>query len=249
MTAALSSGGESDSLLTKVMDGGLLTTPVSAKAIVVDVEGADYEGEGISAEDPDVIIPPRYSRWLVVSATLFLVVGAVSAAYAALYHWAHLWICVALSFALWLTSVLHWYKPRFSTYIRRIDYMAVGANLGWASYVAAVDVSTGLAVAWFVGIGVVGVVFALNETSYYYQVMRTVSGKTASKSSGKAQSPLMGEAGRSSCCLSAFPPTQPGSDERNAVYQRVVAVHLICVHVTASALALALIIAGEKERK
>jgi hypothetical protein len=128
--------------------------------------------------------------------------------------------------------------------------MAVGANLGWASYVAAVDVSENLTVMWFVGIGIVGIVFALNETSYYYQVMRTVSGKTALKSSGKAQSPLMGDTGNAaSCCVSTFPSTQPGTEERNAVYQRVVAVHLVCVHVTASVLALALVIAGENERK
>ena len=248
MNGVRSGGGEGDRLIaaTVSMEGSLLTPPASAKAFVVDV---DLEGEGVSAEDPDVIIPPRYSRWLVASATLFLLVGSVSAAYAALYKWIDLWPCFFLSLVLYITSVLHWHKPRFSTYIRRIDYMAVGANLGWASYVAAVDVSDKLTVMWFVGIGIVGIVFALNETSYYYQVMRTVSGKTALKSSGKAQSPLMGDTGNASCCVSAFPSTQPGTEERNAVYQRVVAVHLVCVHVTASSLALALVIAGENERK
>jgi hypothetical protein len=43
--------------------------------------------------------------------------------------------------------------------------------------------------------------------------------------------------------------TKPGTHERRAVYVRTTHVHLFCVHVLANALALTIIIGGQKERK
>jgi hypothetical protein len=43
--------------------------------------------------------------------------------------------------------------------------------------------------------------------------------------------------------------TKPGTPERRAVYVRTTYVHLFCVHVLANALALTVIIGGEKERE
>jgi len=194
-------------------------------------------------EDPDEIIPPRFSRPLVFSAALFLVLAALSLAYAQIYDWPALYPVCPLATLLFITSVWHWHRPRFSTRIRRIDYLAVALNVAYASYIA-ITLSRKYMTMWFVGLSIIAIVFCFNELAYYWQCMRNVDGSGSSLLSGPKHTKEEDEE-RTTC----LPRTKPNTEERNRVYQRTVFVHCVGVHCCASSLALALIIGGERQRQ
>lgn len=199
----------------------------------------------LNEDDPDLIIPTRYSRYLVASASLFMVTALVAITYATRYQWREMYPVFCLSIFLFVTSVWHWHRPRFSTMIRRIDYIAVLSNLIYASYVAT-TLNKEYMMIWFIGIGVCGAIFATNEFCYYIQVMRSVNGSLSTLTHtehSKAEQEIQHQR---QCCI--LERTQPNSPERECVYIRTVFVHLTCVHVFASALALTLIIGGEETR-
>ena len=197
-------------------------------------------------EDPDTVIPPRYSWPLTFSALLFLALSAVAAVYAEEYDWPALFPVVALAFILFATTVLHWRHPRFSTWIRLLDYGAVLANVGYASYLAT-TLSKKFMEVWFIGIGVVSVIFATNETAYYLQTARGLAGNSRDLLPLAKSVPLASSSDQQQPegCL---PPTKPNTVERSRVYQRTVFVHLVGVHVFAAALAFAIIIGGARSR-
>ena len=192
-------------------------------------------------DDPDEIIPPRFSWPLVVSPLLFLVLAVVALVYAERLDWLTLYPIVGLSFILFITSVWHWHRPRFSTRIRRIDYTVVLANVGYASWFST-TLPPKFTEVWFAGLGVVAVIFCSNEYCYYQQVMRNLDGSTSHL---KPAVPEYSPATENSQWLT---PTMPNTEERNRVYRRTVFVHCIGVHCLAAALALAIITGGARER-
>ena len=172
------------------MKGGEQATTIfwtTKTGMKLSVRGADdgdqvlFEGKS-DGDDPDIIIPPRLSIYLVYSAHLLLVTSIVAIVYAVVFHWELLYGVSGLCFCLYCTSVVHWYEPRFSSLARRADYAAVACTLALASYVATTLTLTYILI-WYVGIACIGLVFAVNEYLYYYQVMRRISG--ASGGSGK----------------------------------------------------------------
>jgi hypothetical protein len=114
--------------------------------------------------DPDVIIPDEIAFPLVLSSHLLLVTAAVSLSYAIIFRWDILYGTFATAFVLYITSVAHWSRPRFSSMIRICDYFAVFLALAYGSFVACTLSMTYILV-WFIGIGIVGVIFATNEVS------------------------------------------------------------------------------------
>lgn len=192
--------------------------------------------EGLTADenDPDVIIPKRLSVYLVYSAHLLLITSSLSLAFAVKYHWTVLFGVAALCFFLYGTSIWHWREPRFSSLVRRLDYLAVFSSLALASYVAC-TLSATWVIVWFVGLSAIGAIFATNEYLYYHQVMRRLDGGSGTPDAEAA-------------CCGYFRPTAPCTEERERVYRRTTFVHLVCVHVLANALAMALIIGGESTR-
>lgn len=195
-------------------------------------------------DDPDEIIPPRFSWPLVISPLLFLVLAVVALVYAERLDWFALYPIFGLSFVLFITSVWHWHRPRFSTRIRRIDYTVVLANVGYASWFST-TLPPKFTEIWFAGLGVVAVIFCSNEYCYYQQVMRNIDGSTSHL---KPAVPEYSAATESAQCLPYLPPTMPNTEERNRVYRRTVFVHCIGVHCLAAALALAIILGGARER-
>ena len=189
-------------------------------------------------DDPDWIIPPRYSWPLVCSAFMFLALAIVSLVYAERFDWLALYPVVGLSFALFITTVWHWHKPRFSTLIRRVDYLTVLANVGYASYFAT-TLSREFEVLWFSGLAAVAAIFATNEYAYYQQTCVAIDGSVAKQAAYASE-----EQGAS--CLA---PTKPNTPARARVYVRTVFVHLFGVHVLAASLALALIVGGARDRE
>lgn len=82
----------------------------------------------------------------------------------------------ALLVTVWLTSIFHWYKPRFSTIIRRLDFAAVFTALGYGSYFSS-KLREQYFLAWIVGIGIVAVIFIGNESMYYLRISKNPAGE------------------------------------------------------------------------
>ena len=196
-----------------------------------------------TGEDPDVIIPDDVARPLLFSAMCLLVVSLVAAlrGFAAV---------SALAALVWATSLLHWSRPRFSSWRRHADYAMVVTNLLYSSSLAATHAkSAGWTLFWFFGLACMAALFACNETLYFWQVLRVARYEVSEGSGGfigcleacaSGDSDASSEVGSTCAPL----PTAPGSPERMRVYRRTVWVHALCVHVLASALAVLMLLRG-----
>ena len=194
-------------------------------------------------DDPDVIIPDRLALPLLVSSHLLLVTSIVSIVYGR-------YVLSAVVFFVYVTSVLHWREPRFSSWFRILDYIAVATSVGYGCYVAT-TLQRPYELAWFIGLScVVAPIFITNETFYYIQVMKDPTGKntihldndqsTKDHTDTVSSASITIEDGEVPCC--SYQPTKPFTEHREWVYKRTMLVHLICVHVFANALALTLVI-------
>ena len=191
----------------------------------------------VPSDDPDVIIPDEIARPLVVSSFLMLIT-AVSAALHAEYG------LTVVSSGLFVTSIVHWIKPRFSGWRRPADYLAVVTALGYGSFLAATRArTTEWTCVWFSGLGVVGVIFVWNETMYYMALQRKPTGGDVLA----VEDSVASFASRVQPCCGVKPVAE-GSDERRWVFHRVMWVHLLCVHVLANALALLMVLRGLSPR-
>ena len=120
--------------------------------------GENYTADvsDLDVEDPDVVIPELIARPLVVSAHLLLIVAVVAAVY-------HFWILFAVALFVYITSILHWRKPRFSTIERKFDFIAVAANIIYGTIFAMSLNGVEYKIIYFVGLFVIGVFFITNE--------------------------------------------------------------------------------------
>ena len=183
---------------------------------IIDFEnGIEFEQH----DDPDVVIPDKIARPLLVSAHLFLVVAIVAACYGR-------YGLFGVIFVLYLTSIWHWHRPRFSSLARKFDYAAVLASIIYASYIAT-TLNRKYQLIWFIGLAVIGCIFITNEYLFYIQVMKSFDGKSLDE---------MGSDGKNAW------ETKPNTPERDFVYKRTAFVHCIFVHTLAASLALAVII-------
>lgn len=183
-------------------------------------------------DDKDVIIPDKIAFPLFVSSHLLLVTSIVCAAY-------HVWTFFVVLFIVYLTSINHWRAPRFSSWARRFDYVAVFASIAYGSYYAT-TLSISNKLIWFIGIIFVAIIFSCNEYLYYYQVMKTISGDMQHEYDNDVVKSNFTSDDRETTFM--FYPTKPNTIERENVYKRTVIVHLVCVHVFANALAMTIIV-------
>lgn len=179
--------------------------------------GAAGTSEFQQHDDPDVIIPDHISQYLVVSAQLLLMNSIVAFVYG-------LYVLGALLLFVYFTSVVHWRRPRFSSIWRVLDYIAVAAFVGWATFLS-VSLSEAYIYVWSVGGTLVGIIFAVNESAYYLQIGKTPLGDDQ-------------ESKRDNM----LPYAPPNTPEREWVFVRTAVVHIVCIHVLANALTLAIII-------
>lgn len=176
----------------------------------------------VQDEDPDVIIPFALARPLVASSNMMLGTAIVAMT-------VHEFVLAAAAVFVWATSILHWSAPRFSSWRRKLDYIAV-ASLIVVGSVLAIAPSRSFAWArfYFIGLAAVSIIFGTNEALYYIQLQRYPTG--GHYSSGGA---ICGVG-----CLASAP---PGTAARQWAYRRTVWVHLLCVHVLSSTLACTLL--------
>jgi hypothetical protein len=182
-------------------------------------------------DDADVIIPDEISRVLVISAHLFVIMAILCFVYGQ-------YVLGALSIMLYLTSIWHWHKPRFSSYARRLDYLAVLAVVAYASYFATTEAALYIII-WFSGFAVLSVTFVINEYRYYCQAMKTPSGKDAERGFTDGNNFLRNDEDEEFGC---FTPTRPNTVERDYVYRRTVYTHCVGVHCLGFSLACVIIV-------
>lgn len=179
-------------------------------------------------EDPDVIIPDDIARPLLYSSNLMLVTALLAGQRAA-------WPLAVVACAVWITSLLHWSAPRFSSWRRLLDYVAVASIIVVGSWTAVTRATLGWMLAYFAGLSIIGCIFAINETLYYHQLQRNPIG-------GRLNAELREERRRCECLKPAR-----GVAARHRAYRRAVWVHLLCVHVLASALSCTLLVYGTRK--
>lgn len=200
-------------------------------------------------EDFDVIIPDRIARPLVWSAHLLLVTAFTSG------FVKNRWDLAATLVAVYITSILHWSRPRFSSWARLADYTAVTVAVTYGTWVSTTLLPIYTYI-WGMGIGLVGCVFAANETLYYMQVMKLPSGsdsavggavyvedrpKVVATANVTVTPPATVAPPADSVCF-CLQVTYANTQQREDVYKRTVFVHLFCVHIFANALAMTIVL-------
>ena len=144
---------------------GHLSTPSDSL-----LEGNKMEEAGVGVtlvyedDDPDVVIPENIARPLVLSAHLLLVVAIVAAVY-------HFWILFSVGIFVYITSILHWRHPRFSTIERKLDFLAVATNIVYGSIFAMSLNGIEYKIVWFIGLFVIGIIFITNEVILFLFVV------------------------------------------------------------------------------
>ena len=110
-----------------------------------------------SQAHPDVIIPDALARPLLVSSNLMLVTATLALARRIR---SFTWPLAAAAFFVWVTSLLHWHAPRFSSWRRKVDYVAVCAFICVGTWLAIAHArSAGWTAFYFVGLAVIGIIF------------------------------------------------------------------------------------------
>jgi len=178
--------------------------------------------------DDDVIVQDAVARPLVFSSQLFLGVAVACAV-------RRYWGLFACSLTVWVTSTNFWRAPRFSSWRRRADWLAVIATFAYTSVLASTRVvRRAWTVVWFVGLGMLLVCFTVNESLCNFRL-----GTLPSGSYGDAfWSRSLG-----------LKPTDVGTLERHRALQANVWRHFFCVHVWGATLAFLLILAGLQGRQ
>ena len=147
----------------------VLLQPDDNKEVVIDIESQSSQSvlclcenqvDYSQHEDPDVVIPDLNARPLVVSSHLLLVTAIVAAVY-------QFWILFAVNLFVYITSVLHWRRPRFSTCERKLDYTAVLTNIIYGTIFSMSLNTLEYKIVWFAGLFLIGVLFCINEVIYY----------------------------------------------------------------------------------
>ena len=129
---------------------------------------------------------------------------------------------------LYCTSVWHWHKPRFKSWARKFDYLAVITTVAYASYVAT-TLEKRYTIVWFCGITMIGIIYATKKYVYYIQVKKNFHGVDISPTDTWA--------------------TKPHTVERENAFKRTAWVHLIFVHLFAASLAFTIIIGSGPVRQ
>ena len=196
---------ETDELVLDVRDD---TCPAEAQILFPD-----------HLED-DVIIPGRITqRSTFLTSWLLLVSGVLGWVYG-------FYVIAALLTTVFLTSILHWWRPRFSTRVRPCDFAAVFASIAYGCYFATM-MPTDYIITWFVGIAIVAVIFIANEVLFYLRTAKVPSGSGSGVDTPWA--------------------TVAGTQAREDAYWTTSVVHAVCVHVLANALVVVLLVAAHNE--
>ncbi len=126
------------------------------------------DSQFLQHEDDDVIIPDGVAFTLIITAQLLLVSGIYAAIIGR-------WDLFAVLFFVYLTSIIHWRAPRFSSWRRYIDYFAVIVAVVYGTFVST-RIGSIYTWIWCSGMVLIAVIFIMNESAYYLQVMKLPSG-------------------------------------------------------------------------
>jgi len=122
----------------------------------------------------EFIIPPALCRPLVVTSVLPLVPAAIALTRTLRRHVREAQgFCLAvLSVTLVASSIAHWSSPKWKSTFRFFDLGVVATSVAYGSWCAGTVVDGMFAMTWWIGMGVVGVVFTANEVTYLRELKR-----------------------------------------------------------------------------
>jgi hypothetical protein len=173
----------------------------------------------------DDVIPHRITKKTTfLSSWLLLVSACIGYIYS-------FYVVASLLVIVWLTSIIHWWSPHFSTIIRRCDFLAVFATLIYGTYFTVRYVSQPYVLAWIISLSIIAVVFVGNESLYFIRTSRAQSGAEAD----------YGPWGFGEWATAA------GTQAREDALWLTAVTHSLCVHVFANALCIIILIAANDE--
>jgi hypothetical protein len=114
--------------------------------------------------EPGVIIPADLGRPVVYGSQLMLVTAGLAGAVG-------MWVTLALGLGLWFTSSNFWRDPRVGCR-RNSDYSLVVANFAYGTAVAC-HLPVFYVVGWFFFLGLIAVIFAVNEAKFWFNPAKT----------------------------------------------------------------------------
>lgn len=172
--------------------------------------------------DAEVIVPDAVARPLVWSSQLFLGVSIACAVRG-------FWDLSACLLTVWFTSTNFWRAPRFSSWRRPADWIAVTVTFVYASVLAKTSViAEAWTNLWFAGLAFLILCFTVNESLLNYR-LGTLKPGAFWHSFWSARGITI---------------TEVGTFERHKAFQANVWRHFCCVHVWGAVLAFILILAG-----
>lgn len=190
---------------------GLSTTGIEIGIVNhEDISASSFEQH----DDRDVVLPDRIAMILLCSAQTFLTASIVAAVYKR-------YGLFSVLFIVYFTSVWHWHRPRYSSFARKADLLAVATAISYASYVAS-TLSITYILIWSCGISLVAIIFALNEFIFFMRVLKNFHGPGNAKNNVWA--------------------TFPNTAERECAYKINAWVHCVGVHCIAAGLSMAIVI-------
>ena len=167
-------------------------------------------------------IPKHISRICVASAHLYLVPGIIFL------------FCNKLKlkllginiFFLYLSSILHWYEPKFDSVIHYVDLFMVVESTTFCTYVMYTTNNLVFAI-WMVNITTAFAVFLYNEFMYYHQVL--IPKKILRENPNMIIS-IKDDSRSIMTLLTCIDPTYPNSVARTNAYYRSVIIHALFIH-------------------
>jgi hypothetical protein len=145
----------------------------AAKADDLVVVFDDGPGEASAVRHPDhdelAVMPARISRFCVITGQVLLLNSILS------FIIGLPWLGAVL-FATWTTTMGHWSKPLYATYVRRIDVAVVQVLVWTCTYFIVTLCPFSWAILWYVGMGIGAAVFLVNEHMFFRDVAGTALG-------------------------------------------------------------------------
>jgi hypothetical protein len=193
----------------------------------------------------DLVCPQEICRPLLFTAHLFLMVTMTAFYY-------ELYILGTLVTCMYVTSLLHWRYPKKKSYFRYIDIFAVCSCFTYSSYVALLY-TTEIVIIWSSVVLMVIIAYSGNSVLNYYQIDKpntiimemfkeVPSYKYVPENTHFSQKNLFKR-------IFHLQPTYPETDDRHFAFRRSICIHMICVHVIPTFLAISLLIKGNFDIK
>jgi hypothetical protein len=193
----------------------------------------------------DLLCPQTICKPLLFTSHLFLLITATAFYY-------EFYLLGTLIACMYITSLLHWKYPKKISCFRYLDIFTVCAAFSCATYTAFLF-TTEIAMIWTSAVLMIILIFIGNAVLDYYQIDKpnaklvemfkeNPSYKYVPENTHFSQKTLFKR-------IFHLQPTYPETDVRHFAFRRSIFIHMICVHVIPTILAVSLLIKGDFDMK